>query len=159
MGDPRGIHQKYRVERTDGSSKPGGKHAECAYFVLDLEHDPFAIPALRAYAEACRERYPILAFDLDNICNMADRNGSFGPTTPNEMAGALMVRRAPIGDKHITGGKPLMFNQAMLELLEELRFGAAKVLQDAEVNSEAEELAHLLEELCRLLAWAAEGGE
>lgn len=43
------IHGKYRVERTDGSSEPGGKHHECVYFVLDVTHDEHAIAALRAY--------------------------------------------------------------------------------------------------------------
>lgn len=62
-----GIYRKFDVKRTDGSSEPGGKHERCAYFVLDLEHDPFAIPALRAYAEACREGYPELARDLEKI--------------------------------------------------------------------------------------------
>ena len=51
----RGIYRKFNVTRTDGSSEPGGKHEHCKYFVLDLEHDPFAKPALRKYAEACRE--------------------------------------------------------------------------------------------------------
>lgn len=53
--EKRGLYRKYDVKRTDGSSGPGGKHEHCAYFVLDLEHDPFAIPALRAYAEAARD--------------------------------------------------------------------------------------------------------
>jgi hypothetical protein len=55
---------KYRVERTDGSTVPGGKHARCEYFVLDLRHDRFARPALEAYASACEAEYPLLAADL-----------------------------------------------------------------------------------------------
>jgi len=55
---------KYRVERTDGSHVPGQKHARCEYFVLDLKHDRFAGPALRAYADACEAEYPLLARDL-----------------------------------------------------------------------------------------------
>ena len=31
----KGLYQKYRVERTDGSSAPGCKHEKCRYFVLD----------------------------------------------------------------------------------------------------------------------------
>jgi hypothetical protein len=65
MGDPkRGLYNKFYVEREDGSSEPGGKHAGCDYFVLDLDHDPFAAPALRAYADACETEYPLLARDL-----------------------------------------------------------------------------------------------
>lgn len=63
----RGIYEKYRVFRTDGSSEEGGRHFCCSYFVLDIDHDKFAIPALRAYAEACREKFPALASDLDRI--------------------------------------------------------------------------------------------
>jgi hypothetical protein len=57
----RGLYGKYRVERVGGTP---GKHERCWYYVLDIEHDPFAIPALRAYVEACREEYPRLAEDL-----------------------------------------------------------------------------------------------
>jgi hypothetical protein len=65
MGDrTRGITDKFRISRTDGTSEPGGKHHACDYFVLDLDHDPFAIPALRAYADACEAEYPLLAADL-----------------------------------------------------------------------------------------------
>lgn len=59
-----GLYNKYRVERTDGSSAPNGKHEFCGYFVLDLNHDRFARPALLAYASACQDEYPVLANDL-----------------------------------------------------------------------------------------------
>jgi hypothetical protein len=68
MGDKtRGIYGKFIVERTDGKSAPGKKHDGCDYFVLDLHHDPFALPAAIAYAEACRAEYPLLADDLDRL--------------------------------------------------------------------------------------------
>jgi hypothetical protein len=67
----RGLFRKYNVERTDGSSAPGGKHHGCEYFVLDLSHDPFAPPALRAYAAACAAEYPALAADLRTIAAVA----------------------------------------------------------------------------------------
>lgn len=54
MSNERGIYRKYELRRTDGSSEPGGKHEKCSYFVLDITHDPHAIPALEAYAQACR---------------------------------------------------------------------------------------------------------
>lgn len=63
----RGLYSKYEVKRTDGSSGPGGKHEHCAYFVLDLEHDEFAMAALVAYASAAREDYPQLARDIKKI--------------------------------------------------------------------------------------------
>jgi hypothetical protein len=59
-----GLVHKYRVERTDGSSAPGGKHTDCEYFVLDLTHDKHAKAALLAYAASCRVEYPQLAEDL-----------------------------------------------------------------------------------------------
>lgn len=65
MGDrTRGLYEKYRVERTDGSSAPGGKHDGCQYFVLDTSCDPHAIPALLAYAQSCKADYPLLARDV-----------------------------------------------------------------------------------------------
>lgn len=65
MGDRnRGLYGKFYVERTDGKSAPGEKHHGCEYFLLDLNHDKYAIPALRAYAEHCQHEYPLLARDL-----------------------------------------------------------------------------------------------
>ena len=60
----RGLHGKFHVTRTDGTSAPGCKHDGCSYFVLDLTHDKFAQPAVRAYAAACAAEYPLLAADL-----------------------------------------------------------------------------------------------
>lgn len=58
---PKGLYQKYRVERIDGNTE---KHPDCCYFVLDLTHDPHARPAIMAYAESCRVAKPALAADL-----------------------------------------------------------------------------------------------
>lgn len=96
-----GIHRKYDVKRTDGSSAPGGKHADCAYFVLDLEHDDFAIHALKAYANACAKSYPDLAADLRRIIGNIKPSCScreafcphlsvWGPDGPSGMAHKLM---------------------------------------------------------------------
>lgn len=62
-----GLIDKFRVERNDGKSAPGEKHEGCNYFVLDLTHDPHALPAIAAYAQSCRAEYPQLASDLDAI--------------------------------------------------------------------------------------------
>jgi hypothetical protein len=60
-----GIYGKYSVRRADGEDLPGRKHSRCNYFVLDLTHDPFAAPALRAYADACeKDGYGALAQEL-----------------------------------------------------------------------------------------------
>ena len=68
MGDnTRGLYGKFNVERVDGKSATGEKHDGCEYFVLDLTHDPHALPALRAYVESCRGDYPLLANDLFKI--------------------------------------------------------------------------------------------
>ncbi len=58
----RGLYRKYYVRRLGDAA---GKHKRCFNFVLDLDHDPFAIPALKAYIAACEEEYPLLAEDLD----------------------------------------------------------------------------------------------
>lgn len=63
----RGLYNKFIVQRTDGSSGPGGKHENCRYFVLDLTHDKHAPAALEAYAYSCRNEYPALAADLMQV--------------------------------------------------------------------------------------------
>jgi hypothetical protein len=61
----RGLYEKFIVRRTDGTDLVGGKHHGCQYFVLDLTHDPHAIPALCAYAQAAGEDgYDLLVADL-----------------------------------------------------------------------------------------------
>ena len=60
-----GLYRKFHVTRTDGRSQKGRKHHGCEYFVLDLDHDPHALPALKAYEESCRADYPALAYDLE----------------------------------------------------------------------------------------------
>jgi hypothetical protein len=61
-----GLYNKFNVSRTDGSDKRGGKHHGCDYFVLDITHDPLAVPALLAYADAAKEfGYLDLAADLE----------------------------------------------------------------------------------------------
>lgn len=57
----RGLYQKYEVKRIDD---PSGKHDDCEYFVLDWEHDRFAIAAAEAYARACESEFPELARGL-----------------------------------------------------------------------------------------------
>ena len=69
-----GLYRKFHVTRTDGSSGPDGKHEECGYFVLDWVHDPFVIPAMRAYVDACEATYPDLARDLRKRIAMAERD-------------------------------------------------------------------------------------
>lgn len=55
----RGLYNKYKVAKTN--SNPVG---QC--FVLE-ESDPFAPIALRSYAQACEEAYPLLAADLREL--------------------------------------------------------------------------------------------
>jgi hypothetical protein len=59
-----GVYQKFIVTRTDGKSEKGQKHDDCAYFVLDLNHDVHARAAIDAYAHSCKDEYPELAKDL-----------------------------------------------------------------------------------------------
>lgn len=80
----RGVYGKYDVKRTDGSSERGGKHDGCSYFVLDIRHDEFAAAALRAYADACSERYPYLAADLYGVLEWHTRDAA------NEALGDLI---------------------------------------------------------------------
>lgn len=66
------IYRKFNVTRTDGGDKPGEKHDGCFYWVLDVTDDPYARPALLAYAEACRETHPSLADDIHKLLDSAD---------------------------------------------------------------------------------------
>lgn len=62
-----GLYRKFKVSRTDGTSRKGKKHCGCRYFVIDVDHDKFARAALGAYAEACKQEYPALAQDLGSF--------------------------------------------------------------------------------------------
>lgn len=64
-----GLYNKFSVKRTDGTSAPGEKHDGCEYFVLDIDHDPHARPALVAYADSCAAQFPALASDLRRLAN------------------------------------------------------------------------------------------
>lgn len=56
-----GMYLKYYVTRVDGRDGPEDKHYNCNYFVLDLDHDPAAKPAMLAYADAIEATHPLLA--------------------------------------------------------------------------------------------------
>lgn len=77
----KGLYQKFRVERTDGSSAPGGKHEHCRYFVLDLDHDPHALLALKGYVISCRQYFPELAKDLDALIEILETRKANTPIT------------------------------------------------------------------------------
>jgi len=69
----RGLYNKFRsIERRDGEHMPGGKHYDCKYFVLDLTHDKHAKAAVLAYAESCKDEYPLLAHDLRTQAILGD---------------------------------------------------------------------------------------
>jgi hypothetical protein len=90
--EERGVYRKYQVKRTDGSDKPGGKHQYCAYFVLDLKHDPFALAALTAYADACKKTHPELAADLYAVVETASSPTRLGPRDASEALSAALAR-------------------------------------------------------------------
>jgi hypothetical protein len=80
MGDrTRGLPDKFIVTRTDGTSAEGGKHHECQYFVLDVDHDPHAKAALLAYAESCKAEYPLLHHDVRALAILAPKRYSERP--------------------------------------------------------------------------------
>ena len=76
--ETKGVYEKYRVERLNDEA---GKHKQCNYFVLDLVHDEFAVPALRAYVKVCRKKYPKLAEDLQWAINLASGPKEFFPSS------------------------------------------------------------------------------
>ena len=73
----RGIYKKFGVVRVDCSHLPGGRHFGCDYFVLDVTHDPHALPALLAYADSAdADGYGLLAADIR--AKVADRRALEG---------------------------------------------------------------------------------
>ncbi|KAF1043466.1 DUF3310 domain-containing protein [Xylophilus sp.] len=75
-----GLFHKFEVRRVDGSDAPGGKHHGCVYFVLDIDHDPYAVPAVLAYADACEATHPLLAE------NLRAQHGGRVPAPPRALA-------------------------------------------------------------------------
>lgn len=67
MSENAGLYQKFNVSRRDGRDLPGGDRSNAAYFVLDVANDPYALPALKAYADSCRATLPLLADQLDLV--------------------------------------------------------------------------------------------
>lgn len=60
------IYHKYNVERVDGAERDHNSihYGGCSLFVLDLHHDPYAMSAALAYADACEATHPQLAAAL-----------------------------------------------------------------------------------------------
>lgn len=60
------IFPKYHVSRADAAEFDiNSKHyGGCRYFVLDIDHDPYARPAIAAYAAHCVDTHPQLAQSL-----------------------------------------------------------------------------------------------
>ena len=88
-----GLYRKFNVTRV---SDPDGKHVDCKYFVIDLNHDKYAVPALRAYAQACYSDLPELAIDLLRTIERIERNEErpkgLGDDSSAEGAGMLANR-------------------------------------------------------------------
>ena len=60
-----GLTQKFYVVRLDPASQR--RHRTCRSFVLDIDHDPHALPAIEAYAASVEDKEPELARDLEVI--------------------------------------------------------------------------------------------
>lgn len=76
-----GLYKKYNITRTDGQSAPGCKHADCFLFVLDLDHDEYAVLPLALYAQLCQEHYPELAEDLQDQIKRVYPDNMIDPET------------------------------------------------------------------------------
>lgn len=92
-----GLYEKFTVQRTDGSSQPGGKHAGCHYFVLDMTHDQHALPALAAYAKSCADDYPQLAIDLNQALAARTRINNVFVTVPESIVAGKVVPTFQVG--------------------------------------------------------------
>lgn len=95
--EEQGLFAKFYVRRTDGSDAPGGKHDGCFYFVLDLDHDPFAAIAAIAYATACERKYPQLSADL--LSRVEDKMVEKARGRSAELTAALLDTFLVIADR------------------------------------------------------------
>lgn len=80
--EQQGVYSKYTVTRNNDTV---GKHKDCEYFVLDINHDPYAKHALVSYAAACAATHPELSKDmiqrygLGVLMSWADREDEYTP--------------------------------------------------------------------------------
>jgi len=76
-----GLYRKYSVRRLGPTER---KHEGCEFFVLDWHHDKFAVPAIRAYADACHGEFPVLAEELRALASYYEtrRNEGSLPAPP-----------------------------------------------------------------------------
>ncbi|MRV72528.1 hypothetical protein GJ700_12490 [Duganella sp. FT92W] len=102
-----GLYEKFAVRRTDGRDAQGEKHEHCRYFVLDLDHDKHALPAIAAYADSCKDEFPQLAADLrakalaklvaDNeFITVPDVTLPNGTVVPSFKVGKYLCSRGPM---------------------------------------------------------------
>lgn len=91
----KGLIGKFTVRRNDGRDVEGEKHHGCRYFVLDLDHDPHAKPALAAYAKSARaDGYTALADDLDRIVALWGPSDYFGTDNLGATVASLKIENA-----------------------------------------------------------------
>lgn len=95
--EEQGLFRKFHVQRVDGQDAPGGKHANCRYFVIDVDHDPYARAVLLRYADACRHTHPLLADDLRNNWLGGYKGGDREPQFPtmDTMVGRFLAWELP----------------------------------------------------------------
>ena len=131
--EQQGIFEKFTVRRNDGSDAPGGKHHGCRYFVLDLDHDQHAGPAMHAYAVSCRATHPVLAEDIESTWGRAEIPG---PAVGQDAVDA--ARKFGIADAmEITLYEPVQ--QALADFARnQSAVSAARLVQtiDAAINSQ-----------------------
>ncbi|MBM9615241.1 hypothetical protein JWJ90_13225 [Desulfobulbus rhabdoformis] len=98
-----GMYKKYVVTRVDGQSAPGKKHHDCDFFVLDLTHDIHAIPAIRAYAESCKDEYPELANDLTSFADGSNGSMASEYSMAHQLKEAFLNHQLVESTKHGKG--------------------------------------------------------
>lgn len=100
--EQQGLFRKFIVERVDGSSGPGGKHEHCECFVLDVDHDPCARPALVAYAAAVEPTHPQLA------ASMRERYSLNAPIDAAKLCDLVLELAQAVDNAHedIGGSRP-----------------------------------------------------
>jgi hypothetical protein len=124
-----GLIGKFWVHRVDGKDRPGAKHHGCDYFVLDLTHDPHALPAIRAYAESCRVDYPVLAEDLDKKAGQnSGKSGLFDRSLAKNLQTIADANGYEVGSDVSETAARLI--QQMEKLTQQDRLGVFMMLDD-----------------------------
>ncbi len=131
-----GMTDRYKVSRLDERDlKEGDKHFGCKYYVLDIIHDRFAVPALEAYAaEADKDGFHDLAGDIYKLVRSRDDKILHDMDQAKMELAALRGERTDLVEKHLKESNATKFE--IFELNEKLLEEKDKVEKEQSLATE-----------------------